>query len=370
MRVLEDVLKPILKSRGVAVPVGGYAPPSAAELNPDFSADELVIKALTHGNDRQQRGEIQVVSRDDFDGAVAKMADIGVSLWVEDFVPHSNEFFLGVVWPGESDTPTALFSSSGGSGVVDRASAGGMRRESIPLGARAGEVAARLVEGHPELVGVAEVLIELFDEVEALSLELNPVVIDAHGRPVVLDAKGYLDPYGRHNAGLRAQLRETDSRTRAAVPAEYVALDGWVGVLSIGAGLTRAVIDWLSFAGPGAACFTDLISAVLTDAAHLLALENGPTVTATVKWLSDELEARGIGTLLVCLVSGGTPTDALTRSVIAGLTDWRGSVVSFVAGNRSGSAREIWLSEHFTCPATLAEAIDAAVVAQSQGRPT
>ena len=62
-RVLEDVLKPILKSRGVAVPVGGYAPPSAAELTRTFPLTSSSSRRSRTGSDRQQRGEIQVVSR-------------------------------------------------------------------------------------------------------------------------------------------------------------------------------------------------------------------------------------------------------------------------------------------------------------------
>jgi succinyl-CoA synthetase beta subunit len=354
MRLLEDDLKPILQSHGAVVPIGGrYTPGTLEELVAPMTSAGLVVKVLSAHNDRYQRGEIELVTPVDLPSAVARLGAGGAPLWIEEQVAHDLEFFLGVVWSGDQARPTALFSTSGGSGVVDRAAT--MRQEVIAEDAAVADVASRLVAGHPELVGTAEVLLSVFEELDALALELNPVVLDERGVATVLDAKGYLDPYGRGPALLAGpEAVETD-----AAPAEYVALDGLVGVVSIGAGLTRAVIDWLSIAGPGAACFSDLIGPVLADASLLLAESTGPTCVAASRSIAQRLAERGVHSILVCLVSGGTPTDMLSQSVIAGLSEWPGPIVSFVAGNRSEAARAVWRSAGFVSPDTLGEAIAA-----------
>jgi succinyl-CoA synthetase beta subunit len=362
MRLLEDELKPILKAHGVPVPAGGrYSPETTDELR--STGDRLVVKALSAHNDRYSRGEIEIVPADEVASAARRLSSAG-PIWVEELVPHDAEYFLAVVWPGEADRPTALFSETGGSGVVDRA--GAMRSVEVPPGEEPRSVAARLVQGHPELVGAAEALLAVFDELDALSLELNPVVVDAAGRPCVLDAKGYLDPYGRGPNLLAEGADEAEKPGEISV--EYVELNGRIGLVSIGAGLTRAVIDWLGVAGPGAACFTDLIAPVLADASLLLSESIGPTCVAATRSITERLRARGVSALLVCLVSGGTPTDKLSQSVIEGLAGWGGPVVSFVAGNRSEAARGVWTDAGFASPPTLAEAIGAICAREAAGR--
>jgi len=352
MRLLEDDLKPILKDHGVVVPAGGpYSPAIVTELGRNGSP--LVVKVLSPHNDRHGRGEIEIVPAAEAEAAAARLAGAG-PLWVEQAVEHEGEYFLGVVWPGERDAPRALFSDRGGSGVVDRS--GAMWSVEVTAGADRKDLAASLVREHRALAPTAEALLAVFDQLDALSLELNPVVLDPSGTPCVLDAKSYLDPYGRgpERLGRAERPERTDG-----VSVEYVALEGRVGVVSIGAGLTRAVIDWLDEAGPGAACFTDLIGPVLADASLLLAGSRGPTCVAATRWIADRLAARGVDTLLVCLVSGGTPTDALSRSVLEGVGDWGGRIVAFVAGNRSDAARDLWTAAGLPSPRTLAETIAA-----------
>jgi succinyl-CoA synthetase beta subunit len=354
LRLLEHELKPMLSARGVPVPDGALASDTRARNALVERHSGVVVKSLSGDNDRASEGHVLIVDRDEVGEALEASASWGHQVWVEEAVPHTEEFFLGIIWPGERDEPTLLV-GPGGSGIEQRDPAelsqlllsqlATERSWEIPLFAK-----------WPQLEEIALRIGELFEELDAVAIELNPVVPDAHGRLIALDAKAFVDPYGSGaSAGSSAGLSVGGDQALI----EFVELSGQVGVLSLGAGLTRALIDWLEMIGSSAACFSDLIPAVLADAHLLLAGQDGPESERAVGWLCKWLAQRGVRTLLVNLVSGGTPIDALSRSVLKGIavSGWSGDVIPFVGGNRAEQGAEVWRLAGFPPAATFAEAL-------------
>lgn len=355
MRLLEHELKPMLSARGVPVPEGALASDSPACNALVERHSRVVVKALSGDNDRASRDQVRFVDRDDIRNVLEASAAWGHEVWVEEAVPHTEEFFLGIIWPGERDEPT-LIVGEGGSGFEQRDPA---ELSQLLVSQLATERAAEipLFIEWPQLEQIALQTAGLFEQLDAVAIELNPVVPDAHGRLVALDAKAFVDPYGKgpHFSGMSPGFSPRSDEALI----EFVELAGEVGVLSLGAGLTRALIDWLELLGSPAACFSDLIPAVLADARLLLAGEDGPQSERAVGWLCRWLTREGVGTLLVNLVSGGTPIDALSRSVLKGIAGagWSGDVIPFVGGNRAEQGADVWRQAGLVPAVTFAEAL-------------
>jgi succinyl-CoA synthetase beta subunit len=353
MRLLEDVLKPLLSTRGVAVPRGLVIDRAEDLALLMETTDRAVLKALVPANDRARAQQVVTVGRTDATAVFERLTRGGQKVWAEEYVEHSDELFVGLVWPGDARVPVLLTSAAGGQGVTERDRAVTVHRQSYD----AQEPLSGPLASISGVDAVVRSMATLFEDLAAISLEVNPLVVGPRGRLVALDAKAYLDPYGDRALPVRVAEPETNECLL-----EFSRLNGGVGVISIGAGLTRAVVDWLTLCGPGAACFSDLIPAVLSDVSQLLSGETGPECIRASAWVASDLMRRGRSSLLVNLVSGGTPIDALSRSVMAGLHEagWQGRVVVHVAGNRSSQAAEAWRSWGVDPAADLGSAIAAA----------
>ena len=93
--------------------------------------------------------------------------------------------------------------------------------------------------------------------------EINPLIVTPEGEVKALDSKFTVDDNALYRHPEIAEMRDLD----AADPLEalarekgvtYVKLDGEVGVLGNGAGLTMSTVDVVTFAGGRPANFCDL----------------------------------------------------------------------------------------------------------------
>jgi succinyl-CoA synthetase beta subunit len=114
-----------------------------------------------------------------------------------------------------------------------------------------------------QIVSIAAKLYAAFVGCEAMLTEINPLIVTTDGEVRALDSKFTVDDNALFRHPDLAALRDVD----AADPLEalarekgvtYVKLDGDVGVLGNGAGLTMATVDVVTFVGGRAADFCDL----------------------------------------------------------------------------------------------------------------
>jgi succinyl-CoA synthetase beta subunit len=106
-------------------------------------------------------------------------------------------------------------------------------------------------------------------------------------------------------ARLLAPFASEPAQVLRAHGIEYVELDGTVGLLSVGAGETMAVMDLLDAAGCRAACFLDVSGGFGVEA-----------VTAALRQIASLPRARAV---LVNVFGGLTRVDAVAESILGAL---------------------------------------------------
>ena len=122
--------------------------------------------------------------------------------------------------------------------------------------------------------GIADVLVKLYDAYRANDaelLEINPLVVTASGAVVALDCKFVIDDSAikRHRelaaTGTPDKLTELEARGEEA-GIKYIELDGDVGVLANGAGLTMTTMDVIRHHGGRPANFCEIGGEAYTKA--------------------------------------------------------------------------------------------------------
>jgi succinyl-CoA synthetase beta subunit len=114
-----------------------------------------------------------------------------------------------------------------------------------------------------QIVAIVEKLYAAFVGSDAMLCEINPLIVTPDGEVKALDSKFTVDDNALYRHPDVAEMRDT----AAADPLEslarekgvtYVKLDGEVGVLGNGAGLTMSTVDVVTFVGGRPANFCDL----------------------------------------------------------------------------------------------------------------
>ena len=201
--------KSLLAERGVAVPRGRVidrpedAADAAAELG---GAAVLKIQAWTTG--RQAMGGVAFVdSPEEAHAVAARLLAMKVGAFpverviVEERVPIADEIFVSLNIDDAARAPVLLLSMAGGSGVEDRAAAVHRLAVDVETGVDEGEVARVLAESaidpmlHTEIGSAIGSAVTLAREVEARSLEINPLVTTSDGRVVAADCRMTIDDY-------------------------------------------------------------------------------------------------------------------------------------------------------------------------------
>jgi succinyl-CoA synthetase beta subunit len=112
-----------------------------------------------------------------------------------------------------------------------------------------------------QVVDICEKLDELVHAEDAELAEINPLVITKDGKVIAGDAKVTIDPDAlfRHKefTSLREDLTPLEEKAKR-LDISFVQLDGNIGVIANGAGLTMATLDSLNMFGGKAGVFLDL----------------------------------------------------------------------------------------------------------------
>jgi succinyl-CoA synthetase beta subunit len=114
------------------------------------------------------------------------------------------------------------------------------------------------------LGGVIKKLYRAIPDFDAITAEINPLVITGDGRVVAGDAKletdenadyRHRDLEERYGSILEGDTYEAEAKKRKLT---YVSLDGEIGIIGNGAGLCMATLDLVQRAGSSAANFCDI----------------------------------------------------------------------------------------------------------------
>ncbi len=275
----EYAAKPLLAAAGIAVP------DSALADTPDAAADvaarigPCVVKAQVPTGKRGKAGGIKLAATPDEARAAAE-AIIGMTIGihtvekvlVEAQVDIGTEYYAAVMNDQASKGPLIMFSTEGGMDIEEVAADHPDKLVRLPVDIREGvggaaidAMLAPLGLGDRQAVTSAalEKLYQVYVENDGELVEINPLVVTGAGDIVALDCKFTLEDSG---AARHGELREKAAPEKLtaleeqaqAVGLKYIDLDGDVGILANGAGLTMTTMDMVRYYGGQPANFLEI----------------------------------------------------------------------------------------------------------------
>jgi succinyl-CoA synthetase beta subunit len=196
------------------------------------------------------------------------------TLWIEQASDIAKEYYLSVTFDRGAKKPLFMFTTEGGIDIEEVAATKPdalVRLHVDPLEGFQPYQARRLIYGagvadpgeQKQILDVVGRLYRCFVECDAMLAEINPLIVTPDGTVRALDSKFTVDDAALYRHPDIAEWRDT----AAADPLEsfarekgvtYVKLDGEVGILGNGAGLSMSTVDVVVVAGGRPANFCDL----------------------------------------------------------------------------------------------------------------
>jgi succinyl-CoA synthetase beta subunit len=337
----EHHAKPLLADAGLQVPRGGVAATAdAAAARAREVGGAVVLKAQVPAGGRGKAGAVRFAGSPE-EAAAEAAALLGTtvagfpvtSVLVEERIDVRRELYAAVLNDAESRGPLVLFSTEGGIDIEEVHATAPEKVLRAPMDIREGlsEPAARtllepadLDTAEREAVAAALVILHrVYREVDAELLEVNPLAIDGGGGAWALDCKLSMDD------GARPRHPELVERVAASLPDTgtelerrgrelglfYIELDGDVGVLANGAGLTMTTMDVISHYGGAPANFLEIGGDAYTKATPALRLA---------------LDNANVRSLVVNFCGAFARTDVMTEGVVKAIEELRPEVpISF-----------------------------------------
>jgi succinyl-CoA synthetase beta subunit len=216
---------------------------------------------------------------------------------LEERADIAREFYAAVLTDFTTCRPLVLFSTEGGMEIEEVAAArpDAVRRYGLEIDEEFGEVAAHTMFGGlglgdaaPKIAAILQSLYAIYRKCDAELVEINPLALLKDGRVVALDCKLTLDDAALFRqselAGLGAAEKLTALERRGAEAGlKFIELDGTVGVLANGAGLTMTTMDVIAHCGGQPVNFLEIGGEAYTKSEAALGLVlSAPNVKSLV----------------------------------------------------------------------------------------
>jgi succinyl-CoA synthetase beta subunit len=267
---------------GIPVSEGRLATtPEEARAAAEELGGAVVVKAQVLTGGRGKAGGIKLA--EDPSDAEAKAREIlGLDirghvvrrLWVEQASEIAKEYYLSITFDRGTKQPLYMLTTEGGIEIeqVAEENPDALARLHVdPLEGFQSYQARRLIYGagiddpseQKQILAIIENLYRCFVESDAMLCEINPLIVTPAGEVRALDSKFTVDDSALFRHPDIAEMRDVE----AADPQErlarekgvtYVKLDGEVGILGNGAGLSMSTVDVVVVAGGRPANFCDL----------------------------------------------------------------------------------------------------------------
>ena len=280
MDLLEYQGKQLFARHGVPVPSGK---PATTVEEAVAAADEIgypcVVKAQVQIGGRGKLGGIKL-SADAAEARANAEAILGMDIrgltvhevWIEGASEIASEYYASVVFDRSAKAPLMMLSTKGGmdiEAVADEDPDAIATLHVDPLigfqdfhGRRLAYEAGIDADVVRPVGAMLAKLYEVFVEEEATLVEVNPLIITPDREVRALDAKVTLDGNALYRHAENAALRDISAEDPQEVMAKergltYVKLDGDIGILANGAGLSMSTLDVVAEAGGTPANFLD-----------------------------------------------------------------------------------------------------------------
>ena len=280
MKLLEYQAKEVLASLGITIPPGVVA------RNPDEAATAfaklgpIAVKAQVPVGGRGKAGGIKLARSEDEARRAAEQI-IGMDIkgfkvplvYCEAALDIAREIYVGFTVDRDARANVLLLSAKGG---MDIEQVGEESPEAIarlhpnpwrgPLDFELAQVAyeAGLGELARPLAALVKKLYRAIPDYDALTAEINPLVVTRAGDVIAGDAKLEVDDNAawrhrdleeRYGSLLEGDPYEVEAKKRGLT---YVSLDGDIGIIGNGAGLCMGTLDLVQRAGGKPANFCDI----------------------------------------------------------------------------------------------------------------
>jgi succinyl-CoA synthetase beta subunit len=274
--------KELFRRFGIPVSEGRLATsPDEARAAAEELGGPVVVKAQVLTGGRGKAGGVKLA--DDPDDAKRKAHDIlGLDirghvvkkLWIEKASDIAKEYYLSVTFDRSEKKPLFMLTTEGGVEIEEVAANNPDALARLHVNVLEGfqpYQGRRLIYGariddpreQKQVLEIIGKLYRCFVETDAMLCEINPLIVTPDGEVKALDSKFTVDDSALSRHPDVAEMRDVE----AADPLEalarekgvtYVKLDGSVGILGNGAGLSMSTVDVVVVAGGRPANFCDL----------------------------------------------------------------------------------------------------------------
>ena len=280
MKLLEYQAKEVLASLGITIP------PGAVARNPDEAAaafaklGPIAVKAQVPVGGRGKAGGIKLARSEDEARRAAEQI-IGMDIkgfkvplvYCEAALDIAREIYVGFTVDRDARANVLLLSAKGGMDIEQVAEESPEAIARLhpnpwrgPLDFELAQVAyeAGLGELARPLAALVKKLYRAIPDYDALTAEINPLVVTRAGDVIAGDAKLEIDDNAawrhrnleeKYGSVLEGDPYEVEAKKRGLT---YVSLDGDIGIIGNGAGLCMGTLDLVQRAGGKPANFCDI----------------------------------------------------------------------------------------------------------------
>lgn len=375
MNIPEHAAKALLEDAGIPVPAGAVADSPQAAARAAARLGPVVVKAQVPVCGRGKSGGVQPARNPaEAHEAAGKLLGSRIDhhlvtgVLVEERVPVAEEFYAAVLNHPAGPARRVVLSERGGVNIEETARTDPGSIRTIDIDPRTGlcpETARRLVAATgvdaaaPALVDALVRMDRLHRASDAQLLEINPLAVTEAGEVAALDCKLVVDGAAaarQPSLAVAAAPEPLTELERAArdLGLQFVELDGEVGVLANGAGLTMTTMDAIVHLGGRPANFMEI---------------GGDAYTKARPALEIVLAQRGLRSLVVNFCGAFARTDVMVGGLTVAWAELQPDVPAFftIDGTGAAAARRMLRERLGLEPyPTMDEAIAAAISVAAQ----
>jgi succinyl-CoA synthetase beta subunit len=340
LKIHEYQAKEILRRYGVATPRGRVTddPAEAAEICREFGG-RCVVKAQIHAGGRGKGGGVKLAgSPEEAQELAGKILGMQLvthqtgpegqevkKVLIEEAVDIDTELYLSITLDRALGKPVVMASTAGGMDIEEVAAKDpeAIVREAVdpqlgilPFQTRKVARKLGLSGGTARQAGkLLASLVTAYLDTDASLAEINPLLVTGDGDVIALDAKMNFDDNALFRHPDILEMRDLAEENPLEVEAgkfdlNYIKLDGDIGCMVNGAGLSMATMDIISLAGGEPANFLDVGGSASEEA-----VQNAFRIL-----VSDE----SVKAVLINIFGGIARTDRIASGVVAALEELGG----------------------------------------------
>ena len=350
MKLYEYQGKIIFSRYGIRTPSGFTAASrgDGAKRASEIKFPVMVKAQVLAGGRGKAGGVVCAADRPELDAALGLLLDTELkgikvaSVLVEERIDFEEEYYLAVTLDSSSRMPVVIFSPNGGMDIEEIAASHPERITKILIDPLIGPQDFHLSPlfrscgiTDPELKSRLKetifALYAIYNEYDAMLVEINPLMRRADNSLVAADAKVEIDDSAvyRHADLLEwYQSMDVDPLEKKAKDLRFLYIDvnpdGNIAIISNGSGMIMSCADWIAKAGGKVVCALDL--------------GGGATSERVAQGIDIMLQNRNVKSILISIFGGITRCDEIAGGIVKAVTDMNISVP--IVAKLDGTNRE------------------------------